>query len=173
MRFEDSRLHRTLNSRIRDLSGLLPEEWSSRLVKGLRRIEHSLSGATILLAAAHNDFTPWNIRVEQGVARVFDWEYADYEHFPLFDPLHFSLAPMALRREPLSKILRKVQETMQLCNRWMGKERCYNAETQVLAYVINLCTLYLWADGGKRNSHPTLVSYAQVIDHLCQVSRRS
>jgi hypothetical protein len=172
-RYEDSRLYRTLNSRIRDLSGLLPEEWSSRLVTGMRRIEQSFSGVPILLVAAHNDFTPWNIRVEHGVAGVFDWEYADYEQFPLFDPLHFSLAPSALRSEPLSTILRKMQETMDLCEQWLGKERCYKAETQALAYFINLCTLYLWADGGKRNSHPTLVSYAQVIDHLCQDPRRS
>ena len=167
MRYEDSQLYRTLNSRVKDLCGLLTEAWSARLERAMRRIEESLSGSPVLLVAAHNDFTPWNIRVERGVARVFDWEYADYEQFPLFDPLHFSLAPMALKSGRLIKIIRRMQETLHLCHRGLGEERCYAAEAQALAYFINLCTLYLWADRGKRNLHPTLVSYARIIDHMC------
>ena len=164
--FEDSRLRRTLESRIKDLSGLLPEEWSNRLKHGMRRIKQSLSGPPILLVAAHNDFTRWNIRVERDVARVFDWEYADYEQLPLFDPLHFVLAPMALRGEPPAKLIRKMRETVGLCQQSLGPERCYEPETQALAYMINFCTLYLWADRGCRNSHPSLVSYARVIDSI-------
>jgi hypothetical protein len=165
-RYEDSRLNRTLDSRIKDLSGFLPEEWSNRLKIGTRRIEQSLSGAPIVLVAAHNDFTQWNIRVEGHIARVFDWEYADYEQLPLFDPLHFALAPMALRNEPPAKLIRKVQETVGLCQQWLGADRCYEPETQALAYMTNFCTLYLWADRGSRNSHPSLVSYARVIDSI-------
>jgi hypothetical protein len=164
MRYRDSRLYRTLNSRIEGLTGLLPEAWLRRLEGGMRRVEQSLPRTPILLVAAHNDFTPWNIRLEQDVAKVFDWEYADYEQLPLFDPLHFVLAPMALRSEPPAKIIRNMQQTVQLCQKSLGEELCYDAETQALAYMINLCTLYLWADRGKRNTHPSLVSYARVID---------
>ena len=64
MRFQDSRLYQNLRSRLKDLSGLLTEEWSTRLDKGMRRIEQSFLDSPILLVAAHNDFTPWNIRVE-------------------------------------------------------------------------------------------------------------
>jgi hypothetical protein len=166
MRYEDSRLYRTLGSRINDLSGLLSEEWSNRLKIGMRRIEQSLCGAPIVLVAAHNDFTRWNIRVERGVAKVFDWEYADYEQLPLFDPFHFALAPLALGSAPPGKLISKIQETVRLCQQSLGNERCYQPETQALAYMINLCTLYLWADRGKRNSHPSLVSYARVIDSI-------
>lgn len=165
-RYENSRLYRTLDSRIKDLSGLLPEGWSNRFTIGMQRIEQSLSGAPILMVAAHNDFTQWNIRVECGVAKVFDWEYADYEQLPLFDPLHFALAPLALRSAPSGKLINKIQETVRLCQQSLGKDRCYEPETQALAYMINLCTLYLWADRGKRNSHPSLVSYARVIDSI-------
>lgn len=164
MRYQDSRLYRTLDSRRRDLSGLLPEAWSNRIEIAMRRIEESLTRTPILLVAAHNDFTPWNIRVERGVATVFDWEFADDEQLPLFDPLHFVLAPMALRSESPAKMIRKMHETVQQCQQSFGKELCYESETQALAYMINLCTLYLWADRGKRNSHPSLVSYARIID---------
>jgi hypothetical protein len=173
LRYEDSSLYKTLNLRLAELEGQLSEAWSARLERAMGRIKESLSSSPVLLVAAHNDFTPWNIRVERGVARVFDWEYADYEQFPLFDPLHFSLAPMALKSASRIKIIQKMHETLQLFHRWLGEERCYAAEAQALAYFINLCTLYLWADRGERNLHPTLVSYAQIIDHMCQVPQRS
>jgi hypothetical protein len=169
MRLEDSRLYRNLRSRLKDLSGLLSETWSNRLSMGMRRIERPLSGAPILSVAAHNDFTPWNIRVERGVARIFDWEYADYEQLPLFDPLHFVLMPMALKRRPTATIIRSMQETLQLCPLWLGRESCYEAQTQALAYLMNLCTLYLWAERGISDSNPVLESYARIIDYSCRM----
>jgi hypothetical protein len=166
MRFEESRLYLNLHSRLKKLSGLLSDPWAARLDKGMQRIGQSLSGAPILVVAAHNDFTQWNIRVERGVARVFDWEYADYEQLPLFDPLHFVLMPMALKRRPVVRMAQRMYKAMESCQQWFGKESCYEAQTQALAYLINLCTLYLWSERGKSDSNPVLESYAQVIDYL-------
>jgi hypothetical protein len=143
IRFEDSRLYHNLRSRLRQLDGMLSEAWSNRLNTGLQRIEQSLSGLPILLVAAHNDFTPWNIRVEHGIARIFDWEYADFEQLPLFDPLHFALMPLALSRQRTSRMIDSMSRTLQLAQRWFGEEYCYEAQTQALAYLMNLCTLYL------------------------------
>jgi hypothetical protein len=167
MRLEESTLYLNLRSRLKDISGLLSESWSTRLDIGMRRIEQSLSGPPILLVAAHNDFTLWNIRVECGVARIFDWEYADYEQFPLFDPLHFALMPMALRRQSTARMVQCISQTLQMSQQRFGKELCYEAQTQVLAYLVNLCTLYLWSVHGASESHPVLDSYAAIIDHLC------
>ena len=168
MRYEDSRLYRNLSLRMNELSEALTPAWSTRLKAGMGRIRNSLSGAPILLVAAHNDFTPWNVRLERGVAKVFDWEYADSEQLPLFDPLHFVLSPMALRSEPPRKLRRKMQDTVKQCQQLLGEGMCADPETQALAYLINLCTLYIWADRGKHNSHPTLVCYAQIIDQMSQ-----
>ena len=123
-------------------------------------------GKSIDLVAAHGDFSPWNTRLDRGVAGVFDWEYAADEQFPIFDPIHFVLMPMALKSEPLAKIIGAMQRTLCLCRQWLGEARCYRSEAQVLAYLANLCTLYIWADRGGRSLHPTLMSYARVIDHL-------
>jgi hypothetical protein len=169
MRFEDSRLCRTLRSRLKDLSGLLPEVWSTRLHRAMRQIEQSLSGATSQFVAAHNDFTPWNIRLERGVAGVFDWEYADYEQFPLFDPLHFALQPIALNDESPAGIILAIHETLQRCEQNFEKDLCYAPETQALAYLVNLCTLYLRADPETLPLHSPLACYAQIIDHVCAV----
>jgi len=168
MRFEDSRLCRTLRSRVKNLSGLLTEAWSSRIEKAMLRIEQSLAGSPIPLVAAHNDFTGWNTRIERGVAKVFDWEYANDEQLPLFDPLHFAIAPMALHGGPPARVIRTMDETIERCRQWFGQERCYQPEAQALAYLINLCTQYLSVDSEWQNSHPTLVCHAQVIDSMCE-----
>jgi len=137
------------------------------VVSVMRRMEEALSGAPILMTAAHNDFTAWNIRVDGGVARVFDWEYACEEQLPLFDPLHFVLMPMALKREPTAKMMQKLHETLAICESWFGREECLAAETQALAYLTNLCTLYLWSQCGRSAGDPVLDSYARVIDCIC------
>ncbi len=169
MRFEASRIYKNLRSRLNDLGGLLTEAWSIRLDKGMERIEQSLFGAPILLVASHNDFTLWNIRVERGLLRVFDWENADYEQLPLFDPLHFALMPMALKSMPKGKMVRQMRNMLQLCRQQLGPEACYKEHTQALAYLMNLCTLYLFAARGNVDSNPVLESYAQIIDYLCHL----
>jgi hypothetical protein len=169
IRLEESKLYRNLRSRLKDLTGLLSEAWSTLLDKGMRRIEQSLSGAPILFADAHNDFTPWNIRIERGVARVFDWEYADSEQLPLFDPLHFTLLPMALKSRPMAEMLQAMRKTLQLCQQRLGEDMCCEGETQALAYMMNLCILYLWSEGGKSGSNPAPECYANVIDHLSRI----
>jgi hypothetical protein len=169
IRLEESRLYRNMRSRLKDLSGLLSEAWSTRLDNGMRRIEQSLSGASILFVDAHNDFTPWNIRVERGVARVFDWEYADSEQLPLFDPLHFALMPMALKSRPATEMLQTMRKTLQICRQQLGDDMCCEGETQALAYLLNLCILYLWSEGGKTGSGQVLESYTQLIDHICRI----
>jgi hypothetical protein len=167
MRYEDSRLCRTLRSRVQNLSGLLTAAWSRRIEKAMLRIEQSLAGPPIPLVVAHNDFTGWNTRIERGVAKVFDWEYANDEQLPLFDPLHFALAPMALHGGPPARVIRTMDETIERCRQWFGQERCYQPATQALAYLINLCTQYLSVDCAWQNSHPTLVCHAHVIDSMC------
>lgn len=167
MRIEESRLYQNLRSRLKDLSGLLSYAWSTRLDRGMRQVEQSLSGTPILLVAAHNDFIPWNIRVDHGVAKVFDWEYADYEQLPLFDPLHFALMPMAFRGRTTARMVRCMNQTLNISQQWLGKELFYSARTQVLAYLMSICTLYLWSVRGASESHPVLDSYSNIIDHLC------
>jgi hypothetical protein len=168
MQFGNSQLYRNLHSRSADLKGLLSAKWSSRLEMAMQRIEQSLSGSPTVMVAAHNDFAPWNIRIDHGVATVFDWEYADYEQLPLFDPLHFTLAPMALKRRPVKTMVRGMKTTLQLSRQRLGKECCYEEQMQAVAYLINLCTLYLWSVHGESESNPVLESYSKLIDYLCQ-----
>jgi hypothetical protein len=169
IRFEESRLYHNLRARMKNLRGLITEAWSTRLDKAMQQIEQPLTGAPILLVAAHNDFTPWNIRLERGVARVFDWEYAEFEQLPLFDPLHFALLPMSLRRRSATSMIQCMHQTLQQCQQWLGKEHCHEAQSQALAYLINLCTLYLWAERGKSDSNPVLEGYAGIIDYMCHL----
>jgi hypothetical protein len=169
MRFEDSSLYSTLSLRLADLNGLLTDAWVIRIEKAIRRIHAVLSGQPLLLVAAHQDFTPWNIRVEHNRAGVFDWEYAADEQLPLFDPLHFVLLPMALKRLPAVRMIQKMRETIEICQRWFGNELCYHEQAQALTYLTNVCTLYLWGARMEPGPHPVLDSYANVIDHICLI----
>jgi hypothetical protein len=166
LRYEDSSLYKTLNLRLAELEGQLSEAWSARLERAMRRIKESLSGSPVLLVAAHNDFTPWNIRILHNFAYVFDWEYAANEQLPLFDPLHFVLLPMALKRRTAVKMFQRMQETLQLCQECFGVEFCSHALTQGLAYLMNVCTHYLWGARGRSDLHPVLDSYARLMDHI-------
>jgi hypothetical protein len=167
MRYEDSILCRTFNTRLKNMQGLLTDAWLIRLDRAMRRIDESFARTPQLLVAAHNDFTSWNIRVQRDVASVFDWEYADDEQLPLFDPLHFILMPMALNRRSPARIIRRMNLTVQLCRQWFGKDLCYQAESQSLAYFVDICTRYLFSVNGRYDFHPVLDSYAEVIDRLC------
>ena len=169
VQYEDSELHANLSSRLADLEGSLTAVWSARINQAMRRIKESLSGTAALFVAAHNDFTPWNIRVQRNLACVFDWEYASSEQLPLFDPLHFALMPMALKRRPTIKMVQQIKETIQLCENGLAGELCYEAQTQALAYLMNVCTLYLWGARREPGFHPVLESYAGVIDQMCQI----
>lgn len=165
--FEESKLYQNIQARLKVLDGLLTAEWSQRIEKAVQRIEEQFSGGGILMNAAHNDFTPWNIRMEGGVARIFDWEHACQEQFPLFDPLHFVLMPMALNRQAPALMIEKMRHTLQSCESWLGLEACHHSKSQALAYLINLCTLYLWAESGRSAASPVLESYEGIIDYLC------
>jgi hypothetical protein len=167
-RFNETRLYRNLQLRMRLLSGYLSEAWSTRLDIAMRRIEQTMSEKPQLFVIAHNDFTPWNTRVEQNVAGVFDWEYADAEHLPLFDPIHFHLLPMGLKGHPALRMASKIAEVVEHCRQWAGAEICCEPEAQALAYLVNLSTLYLHAEDGKTDANPVLLSYGLLIDHLCK-----
>ncbi len=166
VRYQDSVLYRTLHARVSDLKGLLPAEWSERIAKAIRKIESSLAKSSALFVAAHNDFTPWNVLLVDGRACVFDWEFAAHEQLPLFDPLHFVLSPLALEGKPVDEILRALGETVRQCRLSLGEEPCSQPEIQALAYLLNLSTLYLWADRGKLNLQSTAAGYVGVIDRL-------
>ncbi len=167
LRYEESGMWRNMHTRMRALDGLLSKAWGLRIEKAMRRIEEQLCGAPILMTAAHNDFTPWNIRIQDGVARIFDWEYAEAEQLPLFDPLHFALMPMALKRERPETMIRVMRQTQQLCERWLGKEFCHAAQTQALACLVNICMIYLLSVRGESVSSPVFDSYIPIIDQMC------
>ena len=64
-------------------------------------------------------------------------------------------------------MMQKMRQTLECCETWLGPEERRAAETQALAYLINLSTHYLWFLHGESNVHPVLKSYAPIIDELC------
>jgi hypothetical protein len=168
MRFENSRLFITLATRLAGLRGSLSNAWAKRLRNCMNKIEGSLSGQPVDLVIAHGDFTPWNIRVENQTARVFDWEYADEEQLPLMDALHFTLMPRAQRADSAESLLSMIDKTLKSCQQQLGNELCYAASAQALAYLMSVCALYLWSVRGTRHSDAVLDTYAVLLDQMCR-----
>jgi hypothetical protein len=168
--FGESVLRQNLLERISALEGKLPGAWSARLRKGMQKVDRALSGRLLLMTAAHNDFTPWNIRLHNGRAYVFDWEFAAHEQLPLFDPLHFVLMQRALKGGPADALLKRISQALELCRRFLGADWCAMAEVQVLAYFLNVCTLHLCDDASVHRTDPAMHCYADVIDHLVEAA---
>ena len=167
MHYENSRLHAALISRVTGLEGHLSEAWARRLNVGVKRVGEALSTLPVWLVSAHKDFTPWNVRVDKGIAKVFDWEFAGEEQLPLFDALHFVLTPMALKNQTREKIVQGIGNTVAQCRTVFQERFCFKGEIQALAYLLSVCSFYLSSVQGKYSTHRVLDNYALVIDHLC------
>lgn len=50
-----------------------------------------LAGAQVPVTLVHGDFVPWNMVLDGGTLRVFDWEYGCLEGLPNWDETHFML----------------------------------------------------------------------------------
>lgn len=170
MDFGESALRGNLLQRISALDGMLPEAWAARLHGGMEKVDRALSGRLNLMTAAHNDFTPWNVRLQHRSAYVFDWEFAAHEQLPLFDPLHFVLMPQALKGCSAGTMLMRISEALALCRNNLGAELCAMAEAQVLTYLLNICTLHLYDDTSVYRTDPMMHCYGDGIDHLVQPS---
>ncbi len=168
--FGDSALRRNLLQRINAVDGALPEAWSARLRNGIQKVDEALSGRPLLMTAAHNDFTGWNIRLLHGHAHVFDWEFAAHEQLALFDPLHFVLMPRALEAGPTGPFLKRISQVLSLCRRFLSAECCAMPEVQTLAYLLNVCTLHLRDDASVHRTDPAMHCYGDLIDHLLRTA---
>lgn len=167
MRYPESRLSMTLDARLSHLRGHLTEDWFTRLERAIGQTARSFSNASIVLVAGHNDFTPWNIRVRDRLACVFDWEYAAEEQLPLFDPLHFVLLPMALGGRPIAAMIEAARKTAELCRTELAAENCFAPQAQLVAYLLNVCTLYLSSVQDQCKPDPVVEKYTRLIDVLC------
>jgi len=64
-------------------------KWQELGRKALGIAERELEGREIDCGIAHGDFAPWNMRIEDGTLRLFDWESATYHAPLLWDQFHF------------------------------------------------------------------------------------
>jgi hypothetical protein len=64
-------------------------KWQGLGRKALGVAERELDGREVVCGIAHGDFAPWNMRIEDGTLRLFDWESATYHAPLLWDQFHF------------------------------------------------------------------------------------
>ncbi len=96
--------HRAALERLERLAPRAEREWMASMNELARELERLAGSRSLPVALAHGDFTPWNLVVEHGRARAFDWEHAR-ELAPAGDALHFVLQQAILvERVPAGRL---------------------------------------------------------------------
>ena len=64
-----------------------------------------LAEVQVCPAVMHGDFAPWNVKVESGRWRVFDWERGELDGVPGWDWFHFVIQPAILVERVRSPVI--------------------------------------------------------------------
>jgi len=164
LRIEDSKMWLTIREHLTCVRPSLPILWLERIERGMTRLLDYPD--RIAFAAAHRDFTPWNMRLEHGSLRVFDWEYASDEYGTAYDLLHYCLLPRVLRgaRPHINVILEQAAATAKTANLLS----CYGDQlrTQAIAYFLDVCLFYMASRGGWIAGDKVVEGYGDLLDQL-------
>jgi hypothetical protein len=57
----------------------------------LAALDRDLAALVLPSVVVHGDFAPWNVRLERGQLRAFDWEYGIVDGLPHLDALHHEI----------------------------------------------------------------------------------
>lgn len=71
------------------IAGRMGEKWQKLGREALSLAARELSGREVACGIAHGDFAPWNMRMDDGDLRLFDWESASWSTPLLWDKFHF------------------------------------------------------------------------------------
>jgi hypothetical protein len=88
-------------------------EWTSAMRRLREQIEGFWQHRVVPCHLSHGDFTPWNLRVDRGELRAFDWEFCAPNRSALYDLFHFVVQTGVLvSRLDAPAILRNVEEVL-------------------------------------------------------------
>jgi hypothetical protein len=74
-------------------------------------LDRRLLGFEVQRTIVHGDFIPWNMVIDSGQTRVFDWEYACLDGVPGWDETYFSLqVGLVLRRWGVRQLVKGAVE---------------------------------------------------------------
>jgi hypothetical protein len=76
-------------------------------------VEKSLSSNALAEVLMHGDFAPWNIRQQNEVWMVIDWERGDFEGVPGWDWFHFEIqVDVLVKKKSAGDVLASLLKTM-------------------------------------------------------------
>lgn len=163
--YMDSSCRQALLCRLGQINTRLSTEWRSRFSRACTYLDANAPTANRLVMT-HRDFTRWNMKLSNGNAFVFDWEYAQPNYPELYDILHFNFLPNALRGR-LDK--KTIFRTRKMCALLTGKEipesqLCW----QMIFYMVDLSLLYLESTDGQDLGNIVLSCYSTQIDEVLE-----
>lgn len=152
----------TLSRTVETLRPDLESEWVARIEEGITRLAEA--AASMPVAMAHGDFTPWNSFLTGDRLYVFDWEYA-HPTYPLgYDEIHFTLATSSA--EAATTLLNTLETA--LAARWYGGDSARAAQAILFSLLLH-AGFYLGraiAAGGSARDWGEAARRAAMIDAL-------
>lgn len=152
----------TLSRTVETLRPELESEWVTRIKEGIAQLAEA--AASMPVALAHGDFTPWNSFLTEGRLYVFDWEYA-HPAYPLgYDEIHFTLATSSA--EAATTLLNALESA--LAARWYGGDSAKAAQAILFSLLLH-AVFYLGrviAAGGSAPDWAEAARRAAMIDAL-------
>lgn len=164
--FQNSVMQQEITRRFQSLESRLSPEWSSRARLAIQNLETGLKDVSVMTVAAHRDFAPWNMRVQNGRLCLFDWEYASKGYLPLYDLFHFHLLPIATRSAISQKRLNLIIKVVKECGKALddAPQKLQAIEVQLLAYLIDVALFYLETNDGRHTGDRVVHCFGGLID---------
>jgi hypothetical protein len=116
------------------IEGRMGRKWQELGREALRIAARELDGREVSYGIAHGDFAPWNMRMDDGDLRLFDWESASWNTPLLWDKFHFMTQ---------TECLLKTRHGRESATDGRGKNR-----SLYLLYLLNSAGQY-WEEGAQ------------------------
>lgn len=84
-------IHAGRSPLVRRLLDDLEEEGNALLLSAAYSACTRLEEVAVPITVVHGDFVPWNVVLDKGSVRVFDWEWGSLEGIPEWDAIYFRL----------------------------------------------------------------------------------
>ncbi|GAB2557123.1 phosphotransferase [Spirosoma aerophilum] len=127
------------------------------LLDKLDRLMQSLDADVVVpMAAAHGDFTPWNMLLRNQQLGVFDWELAQPVLPGLYDLFHFQYQSGTLIGNQGFGVVRQEIQTMLNCPEWQlfCERHRIDADLAEILYLVQTMTYYLSVYSRQSAWHP-------------------
>lgn len=128
----------------------------------------ALEGLSLPETIVHGDFTPWNLREQEGRISAFDWEYAELDGLPLWDELHHTLlVGHLLKRWTVEQAVQRLLELASSAPFGLPPQQVLALES---LYLVDFL-LRMFSEGYDETNDDLVAWYGRLLGQLSGIAR--